>query len=170
MSYADYEKLDEDSKKAYTWAYNNPERYEFIKEQGLSATEYYSLDDDTKDAYKWAYDNPEMFTVSKAISDDFLSYYQYKTDLSKLNAKDENGESVSGLKKERVIEYINNLDIDYGQKIILFRSMYDGKADQEAYNSDIVDYLNSRDDISYEEMVTILKKLGFTVKGNTVTW
>jgi hypothetical protein len=170
MSYADYEKLDEDSKKAYTWAYNNPERYEFIKEQGLSATEYYSLDDDTKDAYKWAYDNPEMFTVSKAISDDFLSYYQYKTDLSKLNAKDENGESVSGLKKERVIEYINNLDIDYGQKIILFRSMYDSKADQEAYNADIVDYLNSRDDISYQEMVTILKKLGFTVKGNTVTW
>ena len=170
MSYADYEKLDEDSKKAYTWAYNNPERYEFIKEQGLSATEYYSLDDDTKDAYKWAYDNPEMFTVSKAISDDFLSYYQYKTDLSKLNAKDENGESVSGLKKERVIDYINGLDIDYGQKIILFRSMYDGKADQEAYNGDIVDYLNSRDDITYQEMVTILKKLGFTVKGNTVTW
>ena len=171
MSYADYEKLDEDSKKAYTWAYNNPERYEFVKEQGLSATEYYALDDDTKDAYKWAYDNPEMFTVSKAISDDFLTYYQYKTDLSKLNAKDENGESVSGLKKERVIDYINSLDIDYGQKIILFRSMYDGKADQEAYNAEIVDYLNSRDDISYQEMVTILKKLGFTVgKDGTVTW
>ena len=171
MSYADYEKLDEDSKKAYTWAYNNPEKYAFVKEQGLSATEYYSLDDDTKDAYGWAYNNPEKFTVSKAISNDFLTYYQYKTDLSKLNAKDENGETVSGLKKERVIDYINNLDIDYGQKIILFRSMYDGKADQEAYNADIVDYLNSRDDISYEEMVAILKELGFTVHSDgTVTW
>ena len=171
MSYSDYEKLDEDSKKAYTWAYNNPERYEFIKKQGLSATEYYSLDDDTKDAYSWAYDNPEMYTVSKAVSSDFLTYYQYKTDLSKLNAKNEKGESVSGLKKERVIDYINNLDIDYGQKIILFRSMYDGKADQAEYNADIVEYLNSRDDLSYEEVVTILKKLDFTVHSDgTVTW
>ena len=171
MSYADYEKLDEDSKKAYTWAYNNPEKYAFVKEQGLSAVEYNALDDDTKDAYSWAYENPEMYTVSKAVSSDFLTYYQYRTDLGKLDAKNEKGESVSGLKKERVIDYINGLDIDYGQKIILFRSMYDGKADQEAYNADIVDYLNSRDDLSYSEMVTILKKLGFTVYQNgTVTW
>jgi hypothetical protein len=75
------------------------------------------------------------------------------------------------MKKERVIDYINGLDIDYGQKIILFRSMYDSKADKTDYNADIVDYLNSRDDLSYEEIVTILKKLDFTVHSDgTVTW
>jgi hypothetical protein len=49
--------------------------------------------------------------------------------------------------------------------------MYNSKDDRNAYNKDIVDYLNSREDISYEDMETILKELGFNVdsKGN-ITW
>ena len=41
--------------------------------------------------------------------------------------------------------------------------MYDSKEDRENYNYDIIDYLNNREDISYDEMATILKELGFTV-------
>jgi hypothetical protein len=49
--------------------------------------------------------------------------------------------------------------------------MYDSKDDKARYNMDIVDYLNSRDDISAEDMETILKELGFEVdsKGN-ISW
>jgi CDP-glycerol glycerophosphotransferase (TagB/SpsB family) len=82
--------------------------------------------------------------------------------------KDGDGKSISGSRKEKVINYVNGLDIDYGQKIILFKSEY--KSDN-TYNYDIVDYLNSRNDISYDEMVTILKELGFIVSSNGyVTW
>ena len=70
-------------------------------------------------------------------------------------------------RKEKVAEYINNLDADYGEKIILFKSEYNA---DDTYNYEIIDYLNNREDISYEEMVAILKELGFTVKGDTVTW
>jgi hypothetical protein len=49
--------------------------------------------------------------------------------------------------------------------------MYDSKSDRAAYNQDILDYLNSRQDISYEDTVTILKELGFTVDANgNVYW
>ncbi len=147
----------------YVFSEEYPEKYSFFKQNGITYKQYSTADEDGKRAYSWAYENPGKYTMSKAISDDFLTYYQYKSDCNDFDAKDASGESVSGLKKERVIEYINGLDIDYGSKIILFRSMYDGKEDCAAYNADIVDYLNSREDISYDETVTILKELGFTV-------
>jgi hypothetical protein len=111
--------------------------------------------------------------MSKAISDDFMEYYKCKTDLGNLKGDDNDGDGRSdpGTKKEKVLDYINGLDLDYGQKIILYRSMYSSKDDKARYNMYIVDYLNSRDDISGEDMETILKELGFEVdsKGN-ISW
>ena len=146
--------------------YDNPEMYSFLQENGVSYEEYDGFDKDTKRAWTWAFKNPEKYTVSKAVSDDFLAYYGYRKALNDLEAdKDEDGNSISGSKKEKVIDYINdNLDnLDYGQKIILYRSMYNSREDRENYNNDIVDYLNGRNDISYEEMEMILKELGFEV-------
>ena len=156
----------------YEFSVEYPEKYKFFNDSGISYQTYKAADEDGKRAYTWAYENPSKYTMSKAISDDFLTYYQYKNELYDLKAdKDEDGKSISGSKKEKVVEYINNMDLEYGQKIILFRSMYDSKADRESYNADIVEYLNSREDISYEDMETILKELGFTVdsKGN-ISW
>jgi hypothetical protein len=156
----------------YSFSVEYPEKYKFFNDNGISYSTYKAADEDGKRAYSWAYENPGKYTMSKAISDDFLTYYQYKSDLNDLEAdKDGNGKSISGSKKKKVISYINDMDLDYGQKIILFRSMYDSADDRAAYNADIVEYLNSRNDISYDEMVTILKELGFTVHSNgRVTW
>ena len=158
-------------KGEYDFAYEYPEKYSFFKKNGISYDTYANADEDGKRAYSWAYENQGKYTMSKVISDDFMTYYKYKTTANDFDAKDENGETVSGLKKERVTEYINSLDLDYGQKIIMFRSMYDSKEDRANYNMDIVDYLNSREDISYEEMETILKELGFEVSPDgRITW
>jgi len=152
----------------FDFAVKNPEKYEFFKANGISYEDYDNADEDGKRAYTWAYENPEKYTVAKAISDDFLTYYKYKGELYDIKAdKDENGETIRGSAKEKKIDYINNLDLDYGQRIILFKSMYNA---DDTYNADIVDYLNGREDISYDEMVTILTELGFTVKGDNVYW
>ena len=88
--------------------------------------------------------------------------------LSEIEAdKDENGKSINGSRKEKVFNYIESLPLDYGQKCILFKSQY--KAD-DSMNMDIIEYLDSREDIDYNEMVTILKELDFTVEGNNVYW
>lgn len=159
----------------FDFATKNPEKYSFFSNIGISYDDYVAADEEEKreysNMYTWVDENPGKYTMSKVISDDFLTFWKYKNDCNNFDAKDENGESVSGLKKERVINYINSLDIEYGARIILFRSMYDGKKDKENYNRDIVEYLNSRDDISYEDTVTILTELGFTVASDgTVTW
>ena len=118
--------------------------------------------------FEYAKEHPENYAVSKAVGG-YDAWRQYSGDLYDIKAdKDENGKSISGSRKEKVFDYINGLNADYGEKIILFKSEYPA---DDTYNYEIIDYLNSRDDISREEMETILKKLGFTVyKDGRVEW
>ena len=93
---------------------------------------------------------------------------KYTSELNDIKAdKDENGKSISGSRKDKVIDYINNLDADYESKIILFKKEY---PDENAYNEEIVNYINNREDLSYEERVTIFKELGYKVSNDSVYW
>lgn len=158
--YGDLEEFD--------YAVKYPDKYKFLEAQGISVKEYKNFDDDTKDAYSWAYQNPDKYAVSKAVSKDVVEYRTYTKGINKIEAdKDAYGKSINGSRKEKVFYYIESLPLDYGQKCILFKSEY--KSD-DSVNRDILEYLNSREDISYEEMVTVLEELGFTVKGDNVYW
>ena len=134
---------------------------------GISPSEYWG----NKEEYDFAYENPGKYAMSKTVGG-YSEWKNYNAELNDIFAdKDEDGKSISGSRKENVLDYINGLDLDYGQRIILYRSEYGSKDDRAAYNADILDYLNSRQDISYEDTVTILKELGFTVDANgNVFW
>jgi hypothetical protein len=128
---------------------------------GITPSEYWGK----KEEYDFAYEKPGKYAVAKSVGG-YDAYKSYTSELYDIKAdKDEDGKSINGSRKEKVTDWINGLDADYGEKIILFKSEY--KAD-DTYNYDIIDYLNSRDDISYKEMEAILIELGFTVdsKGN----
>lgn len=159
--YADYEEFD--------FAAKNPEKYDFLQSVGVSVAEYNSFDDDTKDAYNWAYQNPEKYTLARAVTDDVAVYRQYTKALNDISAdKDADGKSISGSRKAKVIQYLNGLDADYYSKLILFKMEYNA---DDTYNNEIIEYLNGRNDISFEEEVTILRELGFTVTADgTVRW
>ena len=155
----------------FDFAKNYPDKYYFFRANDISYEDYANADEDGRRAYNWAYENQNHVAVSKAVTGDFMTYYQYRSTCNDFDAKDSNGNTVSGLKKERVLNYINNLDLDYGQRIILYRTLYDGKEDRARYNGEILNYLNSRDDISYGDKVSILTELDFVVDANgNVTW
>lgn len=157
-----YEIHEKNSDGSDNWYYQKEQ--EVTKALGISYGEYWN----NREEYNYAYDNPEKYTFSKAVGG-YDSFRSYTSDLWDIKAdKDENGKSINGSRKAKVIDYVNNLDADYGEKIILFKSEYNA---DDTYNQDIIDYLNSRDDIDYQEMETILKYLGFNVdsKGN-ITW
>jgi hypothetical protein len=103
------------------------------------------------------------------VAGDPVAYKQYTKALSDLKAdKDENGKSISGSRKEKVLAYINGLDASYGEKIVLYKMEYPS---DDRYNRDILEYLKSRSDLSYEEKLTICKELGCTVRSDGyVTW
>ena len=162
-NYDDFGNYDE-----FDFATKNAEKYDFLQNNNVSYEEY-NKSKESREAYNWAYENPEKYTLSKVIADDVTVYRQYMGEINDIKAdKDENGKTISGSRKEKVLNYINSLDADYYGKIILFKSEY--KAD-DTYNEEIIDYLNNRNDITYEEEVEILKGLGFTVETDgTIRW
>lgn len=123
---------------------------------GITPEEYWSKQEE----YSYAYEHPENYAVAKAVGG-YEAYTGYSSELYDIKAdKDENGKSISGSRKEKVLDYINGLDIDYGMRLILFKNEYNA---DDTYNTEIIQYLDSREDISWQDMKTILTKLGFTV-------
>lgn len=167
ISYEEYSS-NKDTKKTYDWAYKNPKKYKFLQSIDVSYKDY-NKNDDTREAYTWAFNNPDKYTLSKAASSDVVTYRKYTKDLYNIKAdKDKYGKSITGSRKKKVANYINKLDADYGEKLILFKSEYNS---DDTYNREIVDYLNNREDITFDEMNTILKELGFTVTADgTIYW
>lgn len=153
----------------YSFYRDDPEKHAFLKGIGVSYKDYADFDEDTKDAYSWAFNNQDSYAVSRAVTSDLVAYKQYTKALNDLKAdKDSSGKTISGSRKDKVLEYVGGLDLELGQKLILMKSEYPS---DDNWNYEIIDYINSRDDLSYEDSVTILKKLGFNVSSNgTITW
>lgn len=109
--------------------------------------------------------SPEIYRIAKMITDNPKTYCKYISELDSTLSKGSYG---NDLKIEKATEYINNLPLDYGQRIILFKIQF---PNDNTYNNDILDYLNDRDDLSYDDVVYILEELGFAVfDDGTVKW
>ena len=84
-------------------------------------------------------------------------YWNSKAALSSIHSdKDESGESINGTRKPKVIAWINSQDMPYEAKIILYKSQYTG---DHTYDAEIIEYLQSNPNITYDQMVAILKDL-----------
>jgi hypothetical protein len=155
----------------YEFSTEYPEKYKFFKDNDLYDS-YKSADEDGKRAYNWAYENPGKYTMSKAISNDFLEFYGIKSEMSNIKGvdKDGDGKSDSGTRKSNIISWLNGLDMETGQRAILYRMVYDSKADKEKYNNVIVRYLNTREDITRDEKLAILAELGMRVDSEGYVW
>ena len=153
------------------WYYQKEQ--EVTKGLGISYEEYWN----NREEYNFAYDKPGKYAIAKAVGgyDTYMEHYDvlenWQSDSYLAADKDSKGNSISGSRKKKVLNYINGLDIDYGERLILYRTVYSSKSDKRKYNQDIIDYLNSRDDISYQDMENILTELDMEVdsKGN-ISW
>jgi hypothetical protein len=153
--YGNYGSLEE-----FDFATKYPEKWNFLQSNDISYAEY-DASEESREAYNWAIKNPDGYTLSKAVFGDVVTYRQYAKDLYNIHAdKDANGKSINGSRKEKVLNYINNLDADYYTKIILWKSEY---PPDDTYNGEIVNYLNNRSDLTYDDRVAILTELGFRV-------
>lgn len=117
--------------------------------------------------YDKYYANSDTLNIVIKTGIDFNSYLDMEAQ-SFTADKDAKGNSISGSKKAKVFNYINSMNIDFEQKAILAKLQYNS---YDEWNYDIIDYLNNNPDISFDEEVVILKKLGFEVddEGN-ISW
>ena len=117
--------------------------------------------------FDYAQKNPEKYAFAKSVGG-YSAYKTYSDELYDIKAdKDASGKSITGSRKEKVLDYINNLNADYETKIILWKSEYPS---DDTYNMEIINYINNRTDLTYEERVAILTELGFTVSDGSVYW
>ena len=120
-------------------------------------------DYDSLDEFDYATKNPDKYALAKSVGG-YSAYKTYSDELYDIKAdKDSSGKSISGSRKEKVIDYLNNLNADYYTKIILLKSEYPS---DDTYNGEIVNYINSRSDLSYDEKVAVLTELGFRVSAD----
>ena len=104
-----------------------------------------------------------MITKSNIPFNEYLNFASQTFEAD----KDSEGKSISGSRKDKIISYVNSLDLDIPQKAMIIRKEY---SSFKAYNNDILEYVNSLD-LSFAEKKTILETLDFTVKDDgTVTW
>lgn len=130
-----------------------------IINSGLDDTEKASL-------YKRYYNSDTVDTIMKsAINIDDYLVYETKEFKADKNAK---GNSIPGSRKDKVIDYVNTLDMEIGQKAILIKSTNTFKFND--YNTTIVEYVDGLN-IAYEDKVEILRDLDFEVlEDGTVKW
>lgn len=115
--------------------------------------------------FEYAKKNPEGYAVAKVMGG-YEAYTAYSQALGDIKAdKDKFGNSISGSRKTKVQAYIDGLDADYYTKLLLYKSQYNSYDDE---NYEIVEFINSRKDLTFNEKIVALRKIGFDVdaKGN----
>lgn len=129
----------------------------------ISASKYWS----NKEEYDYAYENPGKYAVATAITD-YKTYKIYSKNIYDLKSdKDEDGNSISGSRKAKVISYVNGLDLSIPQKAMLIRQTYSSFDD---YNDEIVNYVSNLN-IDYDTKKTILEALDMKVYADgSVGW
>jgi hypothetical protein len=111
-------------------------------------------------------DSNKAYKTAKAVGVDIDTWLDFEKQTFYAN-KDKNGESISGSKKNKVISYINSLDLSVPQKAIMIRTQYETF---DTYNNQIVSYVSDLN-MSYAEKVEILENIGFKVDSNgNVKW
>lgn len=126
-----------------------------------------SLTDEQK-AYIYGknYSSDEMLSMIIDSNIPFNEYLSYASQTFTAD-KDENGKSISGSRRDKIISYVNSLNLDIPQKAMLIRSEYSTFKD---YNNDIVEYVDSLN-IDYSQKRAILEELKFTVNDDgSISW
>lgn len=117
----------------------------------------------TLDEFDFAVKNPGKYAVAKTIGG-YDKYNGYMDEIGEIKAdKDEDGNTISGSAKEKIINYLAESDLEYGEQVMLLRCKNPKYSLDDDMHYALIDYLNNRSDIDYDGMVSILTDLGYAV-------
>ena len=132
------------------------------KREVINAVQDTDLNDEMKAYLYNKYYSSDKTKVITKLGIDFDTYLDFESQSFEAD-KNSAGKSISGSKKAKVFAYINSMNLDFEERLILAKLQYNS---YDTYNAEIINYLNNHSDISYDEEVEILQKLGFTVDAN----
>jgi hypothetical protein len=187
MTYEERTNAEREIRKAINLVYANAiGAYDIMKK---SADDYYGMTDNidtdymfmNKDLFGAEYAlrnyNQSTFTSAQeatAFGINYNDYFDYFVSTKDIDAKDENGNTVNGLKKQRIFEVINAMDISDAQKAYLLGSQYsltrsDGYYNYDTYARSLLEYVNSMS-LTAKQKIDILSEFNcFEINGTRVT-
>jgi hypothetical protein len=109
-------------------------------------------------------DDETYSAIKDAISiDNYLSYKSQKFEAD----KDTDGKSISGSKKQKIVDYVNNTDMSYEERLLIVGINNKLSTGERAVLYDYIDVLP----LTAKQKLDAYSKIkGFTVKGNYVTY
>lgn len=107
------------------------------------------------DSYRKAYNYSKIGNISDFY---LIKSQEFTSDV------DENGETISGSKKAKVVNYINSMNLSIADKAILIKM--NGYSLKE-YDNLVINYINEKK-ISMDDKISILDQLGYTIKDGKV--
>lgn len=151
------------------WYYQKEQ--EVTKGLGIGYEEYWN----NREEYNYAYDHPQSYAIAKSVGgyDEYVSsYYPYLVDKDSgvyiFADKDANGDSIAYSRQKKVKAWLQELDIPEMDKLLLYKSVYNSYDDR---NYEIIEYLNSNKNLTYEDRVNALRGMGFTVTDDgNISW
>ena len=141
---------------------------EHLKVLGITPEEYWNNQEYYHEQYNMAIYRPGEYALTKVFGgyDDYMSITEDWSSLA--TGKNEKGEWNNTVNKKAVGDIIYNLNIPEIEKHILYKSIYNYT---DTHNREILEYIDNRGDISWDEMKKIVIELGFTVDENdTIHW
>ena len=108
------------------WEYTS-DRVDAKRDGNFSVAEYYIIKNQAPKVFNGkAEDVQKKISAANDIGISLVDYYNIKSEINTLKAdKDSNGKTISGSKKQKVVDYVNSLDyLDDEQKYGMLSSIY----------------------------------------------
>lgn len=144
----------------------NAEKTEVLLNNGFSDSEIKGLYEATM-----VDDNDILYKTLSKDNVNIKEYLKYKEQEFEADKEDDGtvkGKSISGSKKKKIYNYINNMNISYEQKLLLLGSQYKLSTPERTA---LANYINNSKLNKSDKMYLYGKMQGFTVyKDGRVTW
>ena len=107
--------------------------------------------------FNYAQKNPAKYETMKLIGG-YDTYKKFEKEIEKITADyDRNGKAINNSRKNKVVQYVNSLNLTKAQKAMLIKEQYPSFTQ---YDSEIASYVNNQN-MSFIEKAGVLKQLGF---------
>ena len=115
--------------------YNSLEKW---LESGKSVASYYA----NKEEADFSISSPVKYSTLQSMNVDYYDYKDYQAKVNEIKTK-YSGTNNSSIRKQKVFEYLNSLNMNKNKKIILFKLL--GNYSIKNYSSSIRSYINNFD-------------------------
>ena len=156
------------NKDEFDFAYQNPDKYDFLNENAIAYKEWKGFSETEKDAWTWAFNNQDQYLLSQAVTGDVAEYRKYAAALYDIRADKDKNGKSISGSAKKKKRAYINSLPLSKEEKMILFKMEYPSHDDD--NREIINYIIDLKGYTKEEKTQMLEELGFTVKDGKVSW